>query len=126
MRLKILLPPILLALLLTPASFAQTPRESPENSANAYGIEPEQFYPGTLILRLMEAAEEELDAAVNEAFAEGYKAGQTAYMPDAVYYRALSESLESDLAGARRKLPGWVSFAAGFAGGFLAHILIAR
>ena len=66
MRLKIFLPLILLILLLTPMSFAQAPPESPENSLNAYGIEPGKFYPGTIVLHLMEAAEEEITAAVKE------------------------------------------------------------
>jgi hypothetical protein len=81
-RLKIPLLTILFLLLLTPISYAQTPPELPDAQSNDYGIEPEQSYPGTLVLELMEAAEAEIDAAVREAYAEGYKAASQRFMPE--------------------------------------------
>jgi len=126
MRLRTLLPLILLTLLLTPISFAQTPPESPGSSLNDYGIKPEQFYPGTLILQLMEAAEEEIAAAVEEAYAEGYKAGLLASMSETARYMALNERLQRDLKAQQRRLPNWVTLPLGFAGGFLTHWLIQR
>jgi hypothetical protein len=42
----------------------------------------------------MEAAEEEMTAAVDEAYAEGYKAATLRYAPDAVLYKALAANLD--------------------------------
>jgi len=81
-RLKIPLLTILFLLLLMPISYAQTPLELPDAQNNDYGIEPEQFYPGSLVLELMEAAEAEIDAAVREAYAEGYKSASLRFMPE--------------------------------------------
>jgi hypothetical protein len=81
-KLKILLLAILFLPLLTRISYAQTPQELPDAQSSGYGIEPEQFYPGTLVLELMEAAEAEIDAAVREAYAEGYKAASLRFMPE--------------------------------------------
>ena len=74
----------------------------------------------------METAEAEIEEAVNEAYAEGYKAGLIASLSDAVYFQALSESLQRDLDAQRRKLPGWLSLTLGFAGGFLTHYFVTR
>jgi len=81
-RLKIPLLMILYLLLLTPISYAQTPPELPDAQSNDYGIEPGRSYPGTLVLELMEAAGAEIDAAVREAYAEGYKAASLRFMPE--------------------------------------------
>jgi hypothetical protein len=129
-RLKTLPPLILLTLLLIPNGFAQTPPESPASSANVYGIELENFYPGTLVVELMEAAEEEIGAAANEAYAEGYKAGVMEYAPEAALYKALSASMEKTLEAERKKSRAFwpaVGASAGvsFAMGFLCSLLIA-
>ena len=82
MRLNKFLPLILSLALLTPISYAQTPAGSPEKPGSAYGIEPLRHYPGTLVLELMQAAEEEIDAAVRDAYARGYKAAALRYVPE--------------------------------------------
>jgi hypothetical protein len=82
MRLKILPLMILLLLTLTPTGYTQTPPGLPDGQGNAYGIGPTQRYPGSLVLELMEAAEAEIDAAVREAYAEGYKAASLRFMPE--------------------------------------------
>jgi hypothetical protein len=131
MRLKILPPLICLTLLLTLTSYAQTRTASPENSANAYGVEPDTLYPGALVLELMEAAEQEIDTAVTEAYAEGYKAASLRYAPDAAMYKAIAENLRVELE-AEKKKSRWLWPAAGvsagvaFAGGFLCSFLIHR
>ena len=81
-KLRTRLPVILSLLLITQMSYAQTHKESPNNQGNGYGIELNQFYPGTLVLELMRAAEEEIDAAVNDAYAQGYKAAVLRLMPE--------------------------------------------
>jgi hypothetical protein len=127
---KTLPPLILLMLLLTPAGFAQTPPESPEGSGNAYEIEPEESYPGSTVLYLLEAAEEEIDAAVTEAYAEGYKAAAVEYAPEAALYKELAWNMEAAIE-AERKRNGFfwptVGISAGisFAAGFLCSFLIA-
>jgi hypothetical protein len=130
MNLKTLPPLILLALLLIPGSFAQTPPESPESSAGVYGIEPEASYQGRVVLELMRAAEEEIGAAVNEAYAEGYKAAAAQYAPDAESYKAAAASLRAELEAERGKSRlFWpsvgVSAGVSFAAGFLCSFLIA-
>jgi hypothetical protein len=126
-KLKILPLLILLALLLTPEGFGQTPPESPGSFGNAYGIEPESSYPGKMVLELMEAAEEEIIAAVDEAYAEGYKAAALEYAPDAALYKALAGDMEVTLEAERKKgrffwpavgVSAGISFVAGFLSSF--------
>jgi hypothetical protein len=130
MRLKTLPPLVLLTLLLIPKSFAQTPGQSPESSASAYGIEPEKSYPGTVVLELMETAEEEIGAAVDEAYAEGYKAAMLRYAPEAESYKAAAANLRAELDAERKKSRAFwpavgVSAGVSFAAGLLCSLLIA-
>jgi hypothetical protein len=119
--LKIPLLTILFLLLLTPISYAQTPPELPDAQSNGYGIEPEQFYSGTLVLELMEAAEAEIDAAVREAYAEGYKAASLRFMPEIAMLNMTIETFKID----RRKywrnifIGGGLSFLGGMAVGVI-------
>jgi hypothetical protein len=123
MKLKTLPLLIWLTLLLIPKGFAQTPQESPERSAGAYGIEPEKSYPGTVMLALMEAAEEEIGAAAEEAYAEGYKAAMARYVPDTELYKAIAVDLRTELEAERKNnrlfwpavgVSAGLSFAVGF------------
>ena len=127
-KLKILPLLILLTPLLTPAIFARAPEQSPESSGNAYGIEPEESYPGRAVLRLMEAAEEEIGAAVDEAYAEGYKAAMLRYTPEAEAYKALAANMRAVMEAERKKnryfwpalgASAGLSFAAGLLCSFL-------
>jgi hypothetical protein len=119
-----------LTLLLTPALFAQTPEQSPGSSGNVYGIEPEASYPGTVVLELMEAAEEEIAAAVDEAFAEGYKAAVLRYAPEAESYKTIAADMQAELETERKKNRFFwpalgVSAGLSFAAGILCAFLIA-
>ncbi|MDR1286792.1 MAG: hypothetical protein LBK08_04205 [Treponema sp.] len=131
MKSKILPLLILLPLILTPASYAQTPPELPGGQNSGYGIEPGTLYPGSAVLEILAAAENEIDAAVEEAYAEGYKAASLRYAPDTAYYAALSEGIKRELAFEKKKTKWfWPSlFIAGgfsFFGGFLTNALVAR
>ena len=131
MKSKTRLPAILLLLLLTRISYAQTPTALPNAQNSAYGIEPGRLYPGSLVLELMEAAEAEIDTTAHEAYAEGYKAAMLRYAPDAAAYRAAAESMNAELKRERRKSRFiWpaVGASAGvfFVLGFLSHSLIGR
>jgi hypothetical protein len=131
MKSKILPLLILLTLILTPASYAQTPPELPGGQSSGYGIEPSALYPGSAVLEILAAAENEIDAAVEEAYAEGYKAASLRYAPDTAYYTALSEGIKRELAFEKKKTKGlWPSlFITGvfyFFGGFLTNAFIAK
>ena len=128
MKLKILLLTILFLPLLTLISYAQTPPELLSAQSSAYGIEPERLYPGSLVLELMEAAETEIDAAVREAYAEGYKAAALRFIPELaarneeiVMLNLTIEAFRSD----RRKnwqnifITGGLSFLGGMAAGII-------
>jgi hypothetical protein len=131
MKLKTPLPLILFLVILIPAGYAQTPPESPDGQNSGYGIEPGQLYPGRMVLEILAAAESEIEAAVKEAYSEGYKAASLRYAPDTAYYASLSESIQRDLALERKKTKRfWPSLFIGgglsFLGGFLTHTLITR
>jgi hypothetical protein len=79
-------------------------------------------------MALMEAAEAELATAVNESYAEGYKAAALRYAPDAALYKALAADLERTLETERKKnrffwpaigVSAGLSLAAGFLCSFL-------
>jgi hypothetical protein len=102
-KLKTLPPAIWLLLLLTLNGFAQTPPESPGGQSGGYGIEPSRSYPGTLVLELMEAAEAEIDAAVEEAYAEGYKAASLRFVPELAARNEEIVLLNMTIAGEKKK-----------------------
>ena len=84
-----------------------------------------------MVLEILAAVETEIDATVEEAYAEGYKAASLRHAPDTAYYAGLSESIQRDLTLEREKAKRfWPSlFIAGglsFLGGFLTHTLITR
>lgn len=79
----------------------------------------------------MEAAEAELENAVHEAYAEGYKAAMLQYAPDAVAYRIAAETMKAELEAERKRNRFFwpaVSASAGvsFVLGFFSHSLIGR
>ena len=82
-------------------------------------------------MEILEAVEEEIDAAVSEAYAEGYKAAMLRYAPDLAAYKTIEAALKLELETARKKnrmskpllyIIGGLSFA----GGFGIHALISR
>jgi len=115
---------ILLLLLLTQISYAQTPQELPNAQNSGYGIEPEQFYPGSLVLELMEAAEAEIDAAVREAYAEGYKAASLRFMPEIVSLNITIEALRNDRQKNWRNI--FITGGLSFVGGIAVGVIIMR
>jgi hypothetical protein len=84
-----------------------------------------------MVLEILTAAEVEIEIAVQEAYAEGYKAASLRYAPDTAYYLSLNESMKRDLALERKKTKWfWPSLVVTggltFLGGFLTHALITR
>jgi len=75
----------------------------------------------------MKTAESEIDNAVREAYAEGYKTAMLQYAPEIAALRIKESALEEQIKKERKKniffgLASGVSFAAGF----LIHGLLAR
>jgi hypothetical protein len=82
------------------------------------------------VLELLEAAEAEIDDAVNEAYAEGYKAAMTEYAPEAALYKGLAGQMEATIEAERKKNRFFwptvgVSAGLSFAAGFLCSFFIA-
>jgi hypothetical protein len=126
-KLRTLLPAILLLPLLTPGSYAQTPPELQGVQNSGILIELERFYPGTIVLELVKAAEEEIETAVNEAYAEGYKAAMLRYAPAYEVLKITAETLRTELQTERRKNRFFMPAAGlSFAGGFLLCSWISR
>jgi hypothetical protein len=87
----------------------------------------EKFYPGALVLELLQAAEAEIDTAVNEAFAEGYKAAMLEYAPELAASRTKESALRIELERERKKNRFfWPVAGASFASGFLINFFISR
>jgi hypothetical protein len=127
LRLKTLLLAILFLPLLTQINYAQTRTESQTERNNDYGIAPDQLYPGSLVLKLMEAAEAEIDIAVHEAYAEGYKAAMLQYAPEIAALRIRESVLREELDRERLKNKFfWPVSGASFAAGFFIHSLFVR
>jgi len=131
MKLKTPLLAILLLPLLTLNSYSQMPAELPDSQSNDYGIVLERFYPGTLVLELLLAAETEIDTAVTEAFAEGYKAASLRYAPELASLRITESALRLELDAERRKHRRFwpavgVSAGVSFLAGFFLHSAAAR
>jgi hypothetical protein len=114
MKLKTLPPLFCLILLITLPCYAQTRSESQPQQGNGYGIEPEILYRGDILLELLRTAEEEIDNAVSEGYAEGYKAGLLEAAPDAAYWQKISEELRTGLKAEKKKtISGRFLFGAG-------------
>jgi NAD(P)-dependent dehydrogenase (short-subunit alcohol dehydrogenase family) len=82
------------------------------------------------VLELMEAAEEEIGAAVAEAYAEGYKAAMLRYAPEAELHKTLAADIQAELEAEQKKgryfWPALgVSAGLSFAAGFLCSFVIA-
>jgi hypothetical protein len=103
MKLKTLPPLFCLIMLITPALSAQTRGGSQTAQKSDYGIDAEKLYPGNILLELLQTADTEIDNAVSEAYAEGYKAGLLESAPDAAYWQRLSESLRDELKAEKKK-----------------------
>ncbi len=119
MRFKAPLLPSLLLTLIMPMSYAQTSEVLPDKPNISFGIESERFYQGTVVLELLRAAETEIETAVNEAYAEGYKAAMLQYAPELEVYKIEAELLRQELEAEKKKnrffFPAaGLSFAAGF------------
>jgi hypothetical protein len=118
LKLRTLLTLLLIVLVLM--NLSANPANSPITSENAYGIEQDKLYPGSLVLELLTIAEDEAADAVKNAYAEGYKAGR---IDGASIWGDEYRKLQADYAQAARR-PGWLTVT-GFAVGALGVGIIA-
>lgn len=85
------------------------------------------LYPGSLVLELMQIAEEEIDTAVTEAYAEGYKAALLQYLPELASLRITEPALKLELEREKKRSRFlWPAAGISFVTGFLLHFLFAR
>lgn len=108
---------------------AQTSSASQTASASGYGIDPAASYPGTMVIDLLAAAEDEAIIAIDEAYADGYKAGLLAAAPDAAYWKSLADNWKSSAVAelSRPRLPWWcipASVAGGLGIGVIASMVV--
>lgn len=85
-------PMLTILLLLLPILLATT-SESKE-SKNDFGIDLSAVYPGTEVAKILGDVAEEVDAAIEEAYAEGYKAGLLEEAPRTEYWKSRAEAAE--------------------------------
>jgi len=104
----------LLLIALAPMILRADPTSSPTPSDNAYGIEQDKLYPGSLVLELLAIAEDEAAEAVKNAYTEGYKAGR---IDGAAIWGDAYQKLQADYAMASRR-PGWLTVLSVSAGAF--------
>ncbi len=107
--------PILCLILLTLMITARPSIVSAQSTGSDYGIEPEASYPGSLVIDILTAAEEEASIAIGEAYAEGYKAGLLEAAPETAYWKAAAEQkCEPE---EKKTVPWWVTVLSFFIGG---------
>jgi hypothetical protein len=119
---KLIALPLLLIALTLPST-ASEPTTLKTDTANEYGIESGKTYTSDEVSVFLDIATEEADKAIEQAYADGYKAGLLVAAPSESYWRELSASLQNDLTKEQRRivLPWWsvpASIVLGFAGGF--------
>ena len=82
-------------------------------------------------MQIMEAAEEEIDAAVVKAYEEGYKAAMLSLSPELAAVKFTESVLREELEKERRKQRWFwpsvgISAGVSFAAGFFLHSLVMR
>ncbi len=117
MKLRILLPLILLPALATQMSFAQSKTESKQTLEREYGIDLKKIYTGSEVIALIKLVEAEAEQAIDCAFDEGYKQGLLSGVPEAEYWKTRCSQLESKLSKERRRK--WLFAFGGFSCGLI-------
>ena len=124
--------PILMTLsllILTLPLAAQSVIPSPADFANEYGIDPGRLYPGTMVLELIAAIEDEAVIALDDSYATGYKAGLLSAAPDLAFWKSQAEYWQEEseqrfkLEDTRSFAPILTALTAGFGLGALLALL---
>jgi hypothetical protein len=128
-KLKKLIAVLLCAIALTLTLTASEPTKSNEISANDYGLESDKTYTSDEVAHLIDTAVDEADKAIDQAYADGYKAGLLKSGPRKEYYRVQSDKMKKELQAeqSRIEIPGWAvpaSLLGGFITGFITHACV--
>ena len=124
-KLKKLIAGLLFVTVLTLTLTANEPIPSNETSGNDYGIESSRTFTSDEVIRLIDSVVAETDVSIDQAYADGYKAGLLEAKPEGEFYRVQSAEVNKQLVAeqARFELPGW-SIPAAFLGGFLTGFIM--
>ena len=92
---KLTLPMLLLCLAVTVNPSAQ-PQRKKLSSENVFGIDLERTYSGNEVDEMLSVIAEETDRAIEESYAEGFKAAALRYAPETAYFSDINENLAAE------------------------------
>lgn len=87
---------ICLLVLLTQNAMTQSSKNLKTDIKSEYGIESGRSYNADEVARLLAIAEEEAEASIQQAYAEGYKAGLLEAAPESARLAVLNEQLKTE------------------------------
>ena len=87
---------ICLLVLLTQSAMTQSSKSSKTHIKSGYGIESGRSYNADEVAALLAIAEEEAEASIQQAYAEGYKAGLLEAAPESARLAVLNEQLKTE------------------------------
>ena len=96
MKLKRLTAMICLLVLLTQSAMTQSSKNLKTDIKSEYGIESGRSYSADEVAALLAIAEEEAEASIQQAYAEGYKAGLLEAAPESARLAVLNEQLKAE------------------------------
>ena len=96
MKLKRLTAMICLLVLLTQSAMTQSSKNLKTDIKSEYGIESGRNYNADEVAALLAIAEEEAEASIQQAYAEGYKAGLLEAAPESARLAVLNEQLKTE------------------------------
>lgn len=87
---------ICLLVLLTQSAMTQSSKNLKTDIKSEYGIESGRSYNADEVAALLATAEEEAEASIQQAYAEGYKAGLLEAAPESARLAVLNEQLKAE------------------------------
>lgn len=87
---------ICLLVLLTQSAMTQSSKNLKTDIKSEYGIESGRSYNADEVAALLAIAEEEAEASIQQAYAEGYKAGLLEAAPESARLAVLNEQLKTE------------------------------
>ncbi len=87
---------ICLLVLLTQSAMTQSSKNLKADIKSEYGIESGRSYNADEVAALLVIAEEEAEASIQQAYAEGYKAGLLEAAPESARLAVLNEQLKAE------------------------------
>jgi len=85
---------LMLMIFLTALPMLTFSMEKSTESKNDFGIDSNNVYQGSFVLEMLEAAAEESEASIDEAYSEGYKAGMKRSAGEAAYWESRATGAE--------------------------------